>query len=202
LGKAREAFRTIGEVADELDVPKHVLRFWETKFAQVKPMKRGGNRRYYRPEDVELLRGIRQLLHEEGYTIGGVQKVFRDNGVNYVKNYWRTAGQSGAPDARAGSALPDLAGEAADHARIAALERAKTASKRQTGKLGASVADAVPDTSARQTAASPDRLSAAHRRQLQAALAELEQCRALLEQNKADKPEAHANPSSAGNLSA
>ena len=87
MEKSAEAFRTISEVADELQVPKHVLRFWEGKFGQIKPMKRGGGRRYYRPEDVELLRGIRRLLHDEGYTIKGVQKVMRQSGVEFVKHY-------------------------------------------------------------------------------------------------------------------
>ena len=79
-GKSPEAFRTISEVASDLDVPQHVLRFWETKFSQIKPLKRGGGRRYYRPEDVELLRRIRALLYAEGYTIKGVQKVLREVG--------------------------------------------------------------------------------------------------------------------------
>lgn len=80
VGKSASAFRTISEVASELDVPQHVLRFWEGKFTQVSPLKRGGGRRYYRPEDVALLRQIRALLYEEGYTIMGVQKLLR-NGV-------------------------------------------------------------------------------------------------------------------------
>jgi DNA-binding transcriptional MerR regulator len=75
--KAKDAFRTISEVADELDVPQHVLRFWETKFPLVKPVKRAGGRRYYRPQDVELLRQIQRLLHDDGYTIKGVQKVLK-----------------------------------------------------------------------------------------------------------------------------
>ncbi len=79
-GKSEMAFRTISEVADELDVPQHVLRFWESKFPQVKPLKRGGGRRYYRPEDVALLRRIRDLLYSEGYTIKGVQKLLREGG--------------------------------------------------------------------------------------------------------------------------
>jgi DNA-binding transcriptional MerR regulator len=79
-GKSAAAFRTISEVSDELEVPQHVLRFWETKFPQVKPLKRGGGRRYYRPEDVELLRRIRALLYGEGYTIKGVQRLLRENG--------------------------------------------------------------------------------------------------------------------------
>lgn len=80
-GKSAEAFRTISEVASDLDVPQHVLRFWETKFNQVRPMKRGGGRRYYRPEDVDLLRSIRALLYEDGYTIKGVQKLLREGGI-------------------------------------------------------------------------------------------------------------------------
>lgn len=85
MNKSADAFRTIGEVADELQIPKHVLRFWEGRFPQIRPMKRGGGRRYYRPEDMELLRGIRALLHAEGYTIRGVQKILREHGVDQVK---------------------------------------------------------------------------------------------------------------------
>lgn len=91
MNKSAEAFRTIGEVADELEVPKHVLRFWEGKFPQIRPMKRGGGRRYYRPEDMELLRGIRHLLHAEGYTIKGVQKILREQGIEQVKALVRQA---------------------------------------------------------------------------------------------------------------
>ncbi|MFC3051155.1 MerR family transcriptional regulator [Kordiimonas pumila] len=79
--KSREAFRTISEVAEYLDLPQHVLRFWESKFAQIKPLKRGGNRRYYRPDDVALLTSIKKLLHSDGYTIRGVQKLFKAQGV-------------------------------------------------------------------------------------------------------------------------
>ena len=84
MQKSPQAFRTISEVAGELDVPQHVLRFWESKFTQVKPMKRAGGRRYYRPTDIMLLNGVKALLYEEGYTIRGVQKVFREHGVRYV----------------------------------------------------------------------------------------------------------------------
>lgn len=87
--KSPDAFRTISEVAMDLDVPQHVLRFWETKFTQIKPLKRGGGRRYYRPEDVDLLRGIRTLLYHDGYTIKGVQKVFREQGVRHVSEIGR-----------------------------------------------------------------------------------------------------------------
>jgi DNA-binding transcriptional MerR regulator len=85
LAKALEAFRNIGEVSVELGVKKHVLRFWELKFPQLKPMKRGGGRRLYRPSDVELLKGIRDLLQDAGYTIKGVQRLLREQGVEHVK---------------------------------------------------------------------------------------------------------------------
>lgn len=87
--KSPEAFRTISEVADMLDVPQHVLRFWETRFAHIKPIKRGGGRRFYRPEDVDLLRGIRLLLYFDGYTIKGVQKILREKGVRYTATLGR-----------------------------------------------------------------------------------------------------------------
>lgn len=83
--KSANAFRTISEVSDSLDVPQHVLRFWETKFSQIKPMKRGGGRRYYRPEDILLLRGVRDLLYIDGYTIKGVQKLLREGGVKILQ---------------------------------------------------------------------------------------------------------------------
>jgi len=85
LDKAPDAFRTISEVADDLDIPQHVLRFWETRFAQIKPMKRSGGRRYYRPDDVDLLKGIRRLLYSEGYTIRGVQRILKEHGVKSVQ---------------------------------------------------------------------------------------------------------------------
>ena len=89
MDKSPDAFRTISEVADELGLPQHVLRFWETKFPQIKPMKRGGGRRYYRPDDVDLVRGIKRLLHDEGYTIKGVQKIIKDEGVRLVQGVGR-----------------------------------------------------------------------------------------------------------------
>ena len=85
MDKAPDAFRTISEVADELDIPQHVLRFWETRFARIKPMKRSGGRRYYRPDDVDLLKGIRRLLYGEGYTIRGVQRILKEHGVKAVQ---------------------------------------------------------------------------------------------------------------------
>ncbi|CUW50373.1 hypothetical protein B3286c1_1564 [Brucella vulpis] len=84
MDKSPDAFRTISEVAEDLDLPQHVLRFWETRFTQIKPMKRGGGRRYYRPLDVELLKGIRHLLYDQGYTIKGVQRLLRENNAQFI----------------------------------------------------------------------------------------------------------------------
>jgi len=85
MDKSPDAFRTISEVAEELDLPQHVLRFWETRFAQIRPLKRGGGRRYYRPDDVDLLKGIRHFLYGEGYTIRGVQRILKAEGVRFVQ---------------------------------------------------------------------------------------------------------------------
>lgn len=103
MNKSAGAFRTISEVADELGVPKHVLRFWEIKFAHIRPMKRGGGRRFYRPEDMELLIGVRDLLHRDGYTIKGVQRILREQGVDAVKQRGkqRSAGRSTSGSAKA-----------------------------------------------------------------------------------------------------
>jgi DNA-binding transcriptional MerR regulator len=104
LGKAPDAFRTISEVAEDLDIPQHVLRFWETRFTSIKPLKRGGGRRYYRPDDVELLKGIRQLLYGQGYTIKGVQRILKEQGARVVQEVGR------------GGAMPVLRPEAAEQA--------------------------------------------------------------------------------------
>ncbi len=123
-GKAAGAFRTISEVATDLNVPQHVLRFWETRFAQIRPLKRAGGRRYYRPEDIELLRRIRELLYNNGYTIKGVQRLLRDAGGR------RPDGdEGGAVEAEAEADLPADAAEeerslAADAPSREALETA------------------------------------------------------------------------------
>lgn len=103
--KSPSAFRTISEVAEELDVPQHVLRFWESKFPQVRPLKRGGGRRYYRPEDVDLLARIRQLLYEDGYTIKGVQRLMREGALKAKRE---------AAHAEAEETLPEAAPAAAE----------------------------------------------------------------------------------------
>ncbi|KAB0680720.1 MerR family transcriptional regulator [Aureimonas leprariae] len=102
--KSTDAFRTISEVAEELDLPQHVLRFWETRFSQIRPMKRGGGRRYYRPDDVELLKGIRYLLYVKGFTIKGVQRILRENGNRFVVGV-------GAGDVASLDAMPAVAGD-------------------------------------------------------------------------------------------
>lgn len=89
--KSPDAFRTISEVAEDLDIPQHVLRFWETRFSQIKPLKRGGGRRYYRPDDVALLKGIRRLLYGEGYTIKGLQRILKEQGPRHVQAIGRGA---------------------------------------------------------------------------------------------------------------
>ncbi len=99
--KAPDAFRTIGEAAEELDLPQHVLRFWESRFREIKPMKRGGGRRFYRPDDLDLLRGIKHLLYGEGYTIRGVQRILREQGIKFVQLVWEEgAEQPDTPDVR------------------------------------------------------------------------------------------------------
>jgi len=101
--KAPDAFRTISEVAADLDLPQHVLRFWETRFSQIRPMKRGGGRRYYRPEDVDLLRGIRLLLYGEGFTIRGVQRLLKEKGVGFVVEVGQTGSVETVPAAESES---------------------------------------------------------------------------------------------------
>lgn len=171
MEKSSSAFRTISEVAAELDVPKHVLRFWEGKFPQLKPMKRGGGRRYYRPEDIELLRGIRWLLYSDGYTIKGVQRILRDNGVKFVKLCW----QNGAEEPLRAEPeptfdIPNLAAEAASAARRPAriADRSK-----QPATEGVKVQPAR--TKARSG------LTSEHKALLESLLLDLEECRSLLE---------------------
>ena len=97
--KGPEAFRTISEAADELNVPQHVLRFWETKFAFIRPMKRAGGRRFYRPSDIAVLRGVKSLLHDEGYTSKGVQRLHREEGLRRLVSAGRGEGASTAREA-------------------------------------------------------------------------------------------------------
>ena len=109
MNKSREAFRTISEVSEWLDTPAHVLRFWESKFIQIKPVKRAGGRRYYRPEDMALLGGIKTLLHDQGMTIKGVQKILRDNGNRHVMAFGPLGLPDGGPMPEDASAVPQPA---------------------------------------------------------------------------------------------
>jgi DNA-binding transcriptional MerR regulator len=139
MDKSPDAFRTISEVADDLDVPQHVLRFWETRFPQIKPLKRGGGRRYYRPDDIDLLRGIRHLLYGEGYTIKGVQRILKEEGHRFVQSIGR--GDQRAP-ARVPNGAPDEADEPAGLKETAANgteqheeEEAEKLGQRDFGRL-------------------------------------------------------------------
>ena len=141
MDKSPEAFRTISEVAVDLDVPKHVLRFWEGKFSQLRPLKRGGGRRYYRPEDVNLLRGIRQLLYGDGYTIKGVQRILREQGVRYVMTH-----SEETADGSAQAAVTEIPDVAADAARSASEQTedglsGRVLTKGQTKQLRALLAE-------------------------------------------------------------
>lgn len=155
MAKAVEAFRTISEVASDLDVPKHVLRFWEAKFPQIRPMKRGGGRRYYRPEDLELLKGIRRLLHAEGYTIKGVQKILREQGVDQVKAFAHITTEEKTKPRRG---------------KADGVISAGPSSKNHSGR--AKPANAKPV----RAADAPDQMSVV----VQKAIAELQACRRLL----------------------
>lgn len=163
--KAPDAFRTISEVASELDLPQHVLRFWETRFSQIKPMKRGGGRRYYRPEDIDLLRGIRLLLYGEGFTIRGVQRLLKEKGVGFVVEVGRT-----------GSVETMTAADGAAEREAAASTHEAPAQPRAVARPAEEPSAPAPRTR-KVYALSQDR-----RRRLHAALDDLEEASRLLEQ--------------------
>ena len=165
MDRPADAFRTISEVAEDLDLPQHVLRFWETRFTQIKPMKRGGGRRYYRPDDVELLRAIRHLLYGEGYTIRGVQRILKEQGAKAVIALVREGG------ARAGVAQP-VAATAAGSMRIEPVLGGH-ALREEEGDTE----DATYAAPAHEAAAG---LSSADIAALQGVLAELAECERLL----------------------
>lgn len=209
MDKAPDAFRTISEVADELDVPQHVLRFWETRFPQIKPMKRGGGRRYYRPDDVDLLRGIRHLLYGEGYTIRGVQRLLKDNGLKFVQGIWKNDEEAGTTPVVPRMEPGDLEDEppvnevsseededavetSGEPVRIEpVLEKPParhvtvTLTRGNPVVVSAEVADAprivLPTPPAPPPPAIVAGLSAEDRRKLEAALFELGECRRLLD---------------------
>ena len=193
MEKAPDAFRTISEVAAEIDVPQHVLRFWESRFAQIKPMKRGGGRRYYRPDDVDLLRGVRHLLYGEGYTIRGVQRILRDEGAAFVQNVWR-AGAAAPPPQVEEDRVEDDFNEASETTSETPQERAEPdlssftlapprAAERTPQPAPAERREPIFAAPSAAVAASPQtaKLSAAAESKLRAALDELVACRRLID---------------------
>jgi DNA-binding transcriptional MerR regulator len=190
LDKAPDAFRTISEVADELDVPQHVLRFWETRFAQIKPMKRSGGRRYYRRDDVELLRGIRHLLYGQGYTIRGVQRILREQGIKAVQGF--SGGLSLRQAVPAEAAEPEfdaddevIADEAEnDEAIIESSPQNQPPMVQRPPAPSVSAGNGAHPTVAAAPPPAPvviNRLGAESADRLRAALCELEECRQLLD---------------------
>ena len=171
MEKSPDAFRTISEVAAEIDVPQHVLRFWESQFPQIRPMKRGGGRRYYRPDDVDLLRGIRHLLYGEGYTIRGVQRILREQGMTVVQTVWRVDVEPS--EAMAEDEADEAAAAASTEQRLEPNLFAVGDERREPRLEGAPVA-AAPS-------AAPRRLADEARHKLQSALDELILCRGIIE---------------------
>ena len=178
MDKAPDAFRTISEVADEIDVPQHVLRFWESRFTQIKPMKRGGGRRYYRPDDVDLLRGVRHLLYGEGYTIRGVQRILRDEGSGFVQNVWR-AGAEQPPPPDAEEEREDFVADVAETRAEPSLSLFPVASPRVGGAVPAERREpAIMPGAAMRPSTQPSRAAEAA---LQLVLDELVACRRLID---------------------
>jgi len=183
LEKAPDAFRTISEVADEIDVPQHVLRFWESRFVQIRPMKRGGGRRYYRPDDVDLLRGVRHLLYGEGYTIRGVQRILREQGAGFVQNVWRAGAEPPPPplaEDRAGEEISDDVAATRPEPNLFAIASPR-AGERSVSEPAAERRE--PTMTLTAAAEQPGRRLAAleNRRRLQAALDELVACRRMID---------------------
>jgi len=173
MDKTADAFRTISEVAEDLDLPQHVLRFWETRFSQIKPMKRGGGRRYYRPEDIDLLKGIRHLLYDQGYTIKGVQKLFKQNSSKFVMAIG--SGDAGAFEALANGMNTKPEERSADDSQM--VGQAKATPSRRFFGLGGEDSNAPPATDAGKGTLSSD-----DRALLQEALYDLLECKRLLDQ--------------------
>ncbi|WP_367714985.1 MerR family transcriptional regulator [Nitratireductor sp. GISD-1A_MAKvit] len=171
MDKSPDAFRTISEAAEELDLPQHVLRFWETRFSQIKPLKRGGGRRYYRPQDIDLIKGIRHMLYDQGYTIKGVQKLLRENGNQFVVAIGR--GDLAAVEAIAQSQQVESEKSASDEEVLVGTAKAKP-SKRFFGLGRGETEGPVP--------ADSSSLSRDNRALLQEALFDLLECKRLLDQ--------------------
>jgi DNA-binding transcriptional MerR regulator len=182
VDKAPEAFRTISEVAQELDVPQHVLRFWESRFREIKPMKRGGGRRYYRPNDLDLLRGIRHLLYSEGYTIRGVQRLLREQGPRFVQSVWQPGAPRLAPQPADDEAATETLDETAGAGELP-LSSPRGADKGERPERIELVEPVAP----RMPPAHPAGLARDDVQKLEAALRELAECRRLLEAALAER---------------
>jgi DNA-binding transcriptional MerR regulator len=180
LEKAPDAFRTISEVADGIDIPQHVLRFWESRFPQIRPMKRGGGRRYYRPDDVDLLRGVRHLLYGEGYTIRGVQRILREQGSPFVQNVWR-AGAEPPPPELGEDAAEDIGAPASEQRLEPNLFGLATprAAERSSGEAPPERRE--PTLTAPAEAPGQRLVALENRRRLQMALDELVACRRIID---------------------
>jgi DNA-binding transcriptional MerR regulator len=170
MDKSSEAFRTITEVAETLDLPQHVLRFWETRFTQIKPLKRAGGRRYYRPEDVQLITAIRRLLYDEGFTIRGVQRLLRENGAKTIT----AAAMPGSFRAREES-------ERAPSPAPADEERIDSADELLQGPNGAELHQRANDSRQEHDHASGRQRPSLDRRALESVLEELSECRRILD---------------------
>ena len=178
MDKAPDAFRTISEVADDLKVPQHVLRFWESRFAQIKPMKRAGGRRYYRPDDVDLLRGIHHLLYGAGYTIRGVQRILRDQGSKFVQGVWQADAQlRPLPDAEPETEFAPIEHPAAE---MPSARPQAVPDRQQAMPATPPVGDPGNARNAPMPAGGND-LSREELRRLQVTLFELGECRRLLD---------------------
>jgi DNA-binding transcriptional MerR regulator len=183
LDKAPDAFRTISEVADDLKVPQHVLRFWESRFSQIKPMKRAGGRRYYRPDDVDLLRGIHHLLYGEGYTIRGVQRILKDQGIKFVEAVWQPGAEQpphGRHDDEGGAQHDE---EAAPRGRLFDRLQSLTAREPRHDDEHEHEHDASPASAPADNGQGSNHaeLSRDDLRKLQTTLFELGECRRLLD---------------------
>ena len=183
MDKAPEAFRTISEVADEIDVPQHVLRFWESRFSQIRPMKRGGGRRFYRPEDVDLLRGVRHLLYGEGYTIRGVQRILREQGPAFVQNVWRVGAEPPPPESEDDRENDDIAAAPATERPDPDLSLFSLPSSRPRERVGdeRSAERREPMLSPAPLPLVPRGMKPEGKLKLRAALDELVECRRLLD---------------------
>ena len=184
MDKAPDAFRTISEVAEEINVPQHVLRFWESRFAQIRPMKRGGGRRYYRPDDVDLLRGVRHLLYGEGYTIRGVQRILREEGAAFVQNVWRAGAEQPPPELETEGAPEEIAEEAAEartEPNLSLFGFSASRAQERPGREPAAERREPVLAPVVSSGKAPHGVTAEDRHKLQTALDDLVECRRLIE---------------------